>query len=207
MTYQSKHIKVITPEEWYNIVADDYIKYHEHLDSFYNLEIEKFIPRRFVDYNIIDLWAGDGRLFKYFENIAYSKYVACDIARELLEKHPKNEKTEKVVCNLEEKLPFEDELFDLAISFFVIEHIENIENLLSEIHRILKKEWRCLISYFPQRREFTREKDHDKFKIKLFHHRLENIKEKAESLFSKFQAIKTYDNKNVETWTLIILDK
>lgn len=207
MTYQSKHTKVISPEEWYNIIADDYEKHHNHLDSFYNLEIEKFIPRSFVDYNIIDLWAGDGRLFKYFENIAYSKYIACDIAQELLEKHPENDKVEKVICNLEENLPFENESFDLAVSFFVIEHIENIDNFLSEIYRILKEDGRCMISYFPQRREFTREKNHDKFKIQLFHHRLEDIKEKAEYQFFKFQTIKTYDDKNIESWTLIILDK
>lgn len=207
MTYQSKHTKILNPENGYNIVAKEYTKYHKHLDSFYNFEVERFIPRNFSDYTIIDLWAWDGRLFKYFENIAYTKYTACDIAWNLLEKHPENNKVEKIICDLEKELPFNDESFDLATSFFVIEHIENINIFLWEIYRILKKGWRCLISYFPQRREFTREKKQDKFKIQMYHHKLDEIKEKAEYQFFKFQVIETYDFKNIESWKLIILDK
>ena len=34
MSYDSKHISIKTPKDWYNSVADEYNKYHKHLDSF-----------------------------------------------------------------------------------------------------------------------------------------------------------------------------
>ncbi|MBQ2600083.1 methyltransferase domain-containing protein [bacterium] len=32
-----------------------------------------------------------------------------------------------MVCDLEKPLPFEDDSFDVATSFFVLEHIENLK--------------------------------------------------------------------------------
>ncbi len=43
-----------------------------------------------------------------------------------------------VVANLNEQLPFEDEMFDAVHADQVLEHIENIIGLVYEVHRILK---------------------------------------------------------------------
>jgi methionine biosynthesis protein metW len=40
--------------------------------------------------------------------------------------------------NLNEKLSYEDEYFDYVILTEVIEHLENPNDLLKEIHRVLK---------------------------------------------------------------------
>ena len=78
-------------------------------------------------------------MFKYLSPLKPERYVACDIAEKLLSRHPNNAGTiEKVVCDLEEPLPFDDESFDLATSFFVLEHIEDVEHLFTEVYRILK---------------------------------------------------------------------
>ena len=45
---------------------------------------------------------------------------------------------EKVVGDVEEELPFEDESFDLATAFFLLEHIANIQQLFDEVYRILR---------------------------------------------------------------------
>ena len=83
--------------------------------------------------------AGDGRMFKYLSPLKPERYVACDIAEKLLSRHPNNAgRVEKVVCDLEDTLPFDDESFDLATSFFVLEHIEDVEHLFNEVYRILK---------------------------------------------------------------------
>jgi len=203
MSYNSKHIEILDPKTGYNLVADQYKNYHNHLDSFCNFEIQRYLPRNCNDIDVIDLWAGDGRIFKYFENVNYRKYVACDISEKLLAKHPTNGlKVQKVICNLEEELPFEDDNFDVATSFFVIEHIENLRWLFWEVYRILKDEWRWIIGYFLQRREFEREawkwKEHKKFKIQQYRYRIEEIQEEAEYNFFKFNCQEV-----IENWVLI----
>lgn len=211
MSYNSKHIEILDPKTWYNLVADQYKNYHHHLDSFCNLDINRYLPRNCDNIDIIDLWAGDGRVFKYFENINYRKYVACDISEKLLSRHPKVWiKVEKVVCDLEKPLPFEDDSFDVATSFFVLEHIENLKWLFGEVYRILKEEWRWIIWYFLQRREFEWEawqgKEHKKFKIQQYRYRLEEIQEAAEYNFFKFDYQDVVENW-VLIWYIIILDK
>tara|TARA_Y100000310_G_C20697231_1_gene826563 strand:- start:1341 stop:1913 length:573 start_codon:yes stop_codon:yes gene_type:complete len=49
-------------------------------------------------------------------------------------------------CNLEEKIPFSDESFDLLLCTDVIEHIKNTERLFSELNRVLKKDAVILVS-------------------------------------------------------------
>jgi ubiquinone/menaquinone biosynthesis C-methylase UbiE len=137
MSYNQKHILIHDPKTGYNTIAKEYGAYHKHLDSFEKGVFVKFLPKDKKKLQIIDLGAGDGRLYKYLAPLKSSRYVACDIAEQLLNKHP-GTNIEKVICNLEDTLPFDDASFDLATSFFVLEHIEDIEYLFSEVYRILK---------------------------------------------------------------------
>lgn len=211
MSYNSKHVEILDPKTGYDLVADQYQNFHNHLDSFCDLEIQRYLPRNCNNIDIVDLWAGDGRIFKYFENVNYRKYVACDISEKLLDKHPSNWlKVQKIVCDLEQDLPFDDESFDVATSFFVIEHISDLQKFFGEVYRILKDWWRRIIWYFLQRKEFEWEawkgKDHKKFKIQQYRYRLEEIQEAAEYNFFKFSY-----QEIVEDWVLIgyiiVLDK
>jgi ubiquinone/menaquinone biosynthesis C-methylase UbiE len=211
MSYNSKHVEILDARTWYNLVSEQYNHYRKHLDSFYNLEIERFLPRNEEWLDIIDLWAGDGRLFKYFENVPFRKYVACDIAEKLLKTHPTRWlKIQKVICDLEKKLPFEDDSFDIATSFFVLEHIENIKWLFEEIYRILKPGGRWMIGHFLQRREFEREtgkwKYHIKFKIKQHMHKLDDLKEIAEYNFFKFGYQEIVEKWEL-LWYLVVCEK
>lgn len=158
----------------YNTIADQYGAYHKHLDSFEKGVFVKFLPRNKDNLAIIDLGAGDGRLYKFLSPLKTIRYVACDIADKLLYKHP-GEHVKKVICDLEDTLPFDDESFDLATSFFVLEHIEDIDHLFGEAYRILKSWWSMIIGHFIQRREFIWKKDKDQFRIKFFNHRIQDI--------------------------------
>lgn len=169
------------------------------------------MPREYENLDIIDLGAWDGRVFKYFENVSFRKYVACDIAEKLLRKHPgKWIKVQKIVCDLNKKLPFDDEIFSIATSFFVLEHIENIEWLFGEVYRILKYWWKWIIGHFIQRREFEREhwkwKDRMRFKIQQYHYRLEELKKIAEYNFFEFNYQEIVENW-VLIWYLIVCKK
>lgn len=211
MSYKQKHTEILDSEEWYNLVASDYKNYHKHLDSFYDLDVQRFLPRNTQNLDIIDLWAGDGRLFKYFDKIDFRKYVACDISKKLLKHHPKKElKVEKVVYDLEKELPFDEDSFDFAMSFFVLEHISDLEYTLWEIYRILKPEGRLIIWHFLQRREFEwnvwKWENHKKFKIKQYHYKLKDIQEAAEYNFFKFDYQEIVED-SIVIWYLIICDK
>lgn len=180
MSYNQKHILIHDPETGYNNIADQYKLYHKHLDSFDKGVFVKFLPRDQENLQIIDLGAGDGRLYKFLAPLKPTRYVACDIAEKLLKKHPRHggqagKDVEKVVCDLENTLPFEDESFDLATSFFVLEHIEDINGLFKEIYRILRTWWMLIIGHFIQRREFIWKKDKDQFKIKFLNHRVQDL--------------------------------
>lgn len=174
MSYNQKHILIHGPELGYNTIADQYQTYHKHLDSFEKGVFVKFLPRNKENLHIIDLGAGDGRMYKFLAPLKAEKYVACDIADKLLKKHP-GKNVEKVVCDLEDTLPFADESFDLATSFFVLEHIEDVDHLFGETYRILKTWWVFIIGHFIQRREFIWKKDKDQFRIKFFNHRIQDL--------------------------------
>lgn len=174
MSYNQKHILIHDPETGYNTIAEQYGAYHKHLDSFEKGVFVKFLPRDKENLVIIDLGAGDGRLHKFLAPLKPKKYVACDIAEQLLKRHP-GKNIEKIVCDLEDTLPFDDESFDLATSFFVLEHIEDIDHLFSEVYRILVSWWSMIIGHFIQRREFIWKKDKDQFRIKFFNHRIQDI--------------------------------
>ncbi|HCB51051.1 TPA: hypothetical protein DEP21_00420 [Patescibacteria group bacterium] len=90
---------------------------------------------------------------------------------------------EKIICDLEENLPFEDNSFDLATSFFVLEHINNIDHLFSEVYRILKPGGRRIIGHFIQRREFTWKKNNQEFKIQFYNHRIQDLEAIADNNF------------------------
>jgi len=180
LSYNQKHILIHDPETGYNTIADQYKAYHKHLDSFEKGVFVKFLPRDQENLQIIDLGAGDGRLYKFLAPLKPIRYVACDIAEKLLERHPLHggqagAEVEKVVCDLEDTLPFDDESFDVATLFFVLEHIEDVDSLFGEIYRILKPGWTLIIGHFIQRREFIWKKDKDQFRIKFFNHRIQDI--------------------------------
>ncbi|EKD24667.1 MAG: methyltransferase type 11 [uncultured bacterium (gcode 4)] len=180
MSYNQKHILIHGPELGYNTIADQYQAYHKHLDSFEKGMFVKFLPRDKKNLHIIDLGAGDGRMHKFLAPLKPERYVACDIADKLLKRHPlrggqAGKNIEKVVCDLEDTLPFADESFDLITSFFVLEHIEDVEHLFDEAYRILKKDGSFIIGHFIQRREFIWKKDKDQFRIKFFNHRIQDL--------------------------------
>lgn len=198
MGYDSKHVVIKAPKEWYNLIADEYGKYHNHLDSFDRWFFQRILPRNMENIHIIDLGAGDGRMWKFFKNIPIGKYTACDISEKLLKRHPGTNKIEKVICDLEEKLPFEDDTYQLALSFFVMEHINNIEWLFEEVYRILQSKGQRIIGHFLQRREFLWKKDKEIFKIELYNHRIQDLEKIAEKCFFSRETFPI-----TEKWTTI----
>ena len=203
MWYDSKHVEIRWPKEWYNAVASQYKQSHQHLNSFYHVEFLRFLPR-WKTFRIVDLGAWDGRMFSVLNSIPHSEITACDISEKMLEKYPKEAK--KKIVDLEEDFPFEDDSFDLAFCFFTLEHIENIENFFNETYRILSNDGQIFIGHFFQRREFEWNAHQVKFKVKQYKRSTEDIEEIMKKCFFNVNIVLMSD-KWVHTGDLLIWKK
>lgn len=203
MWYDSKHVEMVWPHEGYNAIAKEYKQYHAHLDSFYNIEFLRFLPR-WLKFSIVDLWAWDWRMFNVLNRIPNVSITACDISENMLNLYPSW--AIKKVVDLEEDFPFDDGVFDLAFCFFTLEHINNIDHFFTEVERILTKDGQIFIGHFFQRREFEWSSNKKKFKIQQYKRSSENIQEIAEAAWFNVEIVPLNDNWN-HTWDLIVWKK
>ncbi len=205
MAYDKKHIASLDVADWYNKLAKQYKEHHKHLDSFEKGVFLRFLPRDLTKKNVVDLGAGDGRLYRFFENIKVWSYTACDVASDLLSQHPGKD-VKKIVCNIEETLPFDDGYFTVALSFFVLEHIDNIQWLLQEVYRILEKDGEYIIGHFIQRRQFIHKLGNESFKINQFQYSADQIKDIATEIGFTVHVEEIYE-RTVLIWYIIVCIK
>ncbi len=203
MNYDSKHSEIVGPKEWYDQVADQYKNSHSHLDSFYHVDFLRYLPRK-AQFDLIDLGAGDGRMFKELNPIPHNQYVVVDISKAMLSRHPRGPK--HVIADLEKKFPLEDECFDVAVCFFTLEHLENIDQFMEECYRILRNDWTLFIGHFFQRKLFEWTANNKYFKIKQYKRTTEDIQQSAEQAFFHVEVFPLYDKKD-HTGDLIICRK
>lgn len=101
--------------------------------------------------SVLDFGAGRGAWFKendasYVQNLRLLKgkvarSVACDVDPAVLDNVTVGE---TVLISPYEKLPFEDETFDLICADYVFEHVADPQFVFSELTRILRKNgWIC----------------------------------------------------------------
>jgi hypothetical protein len=70
MTYDSKHTEILDPQEGYDAAASQYGQHHKHLNTFYHLNFLRLLPRK-EHFDIIDLGAGDGRMFSELNTLPH----------------------------------------------------------------------------------------------------------------------------------------
>lgn len=107
--------------------------------------------------------------------------------------------TEKVIGNLEEKLPFDDSSFDSVTAVFLLNYVQNYNQLLSEIKRILRDrgQFVMILSAHPVN-EWQRQKEVNSFTAVHWFLLLENVgfrvsvTEKENLLFFKCEKSKIY---------------
>jgi methionine biosynthesis protein MetW len=94
---------------------------------------------------ILDVGCGDGSLIAIF-CLAHDCY-GIDVSEAQLKKaHEKNIKTYRLDME-NEGMPFENNYFDLVICSETIEHLLDPDNLLREIHRVLKSEGNFILTF------------------------------------------------------------
>jgi len=90
------------------------------------------------DLKILEVGSGTGYFCYHLFKNGYKQICGCDIAESAIKfannKYPSIEFNTIKDGN---KLPYNDDEFDIVLSFDVIEHISDVENHLKEIHRVL----------------------------------------------------------------------
>ncbi|MHA2054456.1 MAG: methyltransferase domain-containing protein [Candidatus Hodarchaeales archaeon] len=95
--------------------------------GFSDIKIDQFI---FSGDVVLDLGGGIGTYRDKLNKTSGVSIFVLDVRKEA---------KSDIIANLENKLPFQTNSIDSVFLNFVIEHIFNVEQLLNEIHRILKK--------------------------------------------------------------------
>jgi len=112
---------------------------------------------------VLDLGGGDGHLGEILTTEKHSQVTVLDLS-EVAIALAKKRGLEARIGNLEDKLPFADNTYDVVILSEVLEHLVNSENVIKEAMRVCKKmvigsvpntgyfkyRWQLLTGHFPK---------------------------------------------------------
>jgi len=124
-----------------NQQADSKGNFHERI-TYGNLEANlNFLNKCGVEFKnkkILEIGSGIGSMTKYLLDQGYN-VTGIDINEEYIKKARRIYGDEIPILKVESaKLPFEDNSFDIAMSFDVFEHIPDSDEHLQEVYRVLK---------------------------------------------------------------------
>jgi SAM-dependent methyltransferase len=114
---------------------EEYILYLKHLFAYFF--VKKEIPK---DSFVLEVGCGEGYGTSLLAKSGFS-IVGLDIDEETIKNVSQKYQTQncRFVWYDGKKIPFDDETFDVVISFQVIEHIQDDFSFVKEINRVLKK--------------------------------------------------------------------
>lgn len=173
----------------YNLYADTYEKDHPYLNTFEGDVIFKMLGK-LKGLKILDVGCGAGRLTKFLRDEGadvkggQAEVYAADISEEMLKIIEKKLPGVQTVQAGMDKLPFEDNSFDIVTAAFVIVHLETLEKSFEEVYRILKPGGFFIVTNVNQRKPpKLKLKGGGKIVIKSQYHRPEAVKEALEGCF------------------------
>jgi len=181
MSYRKTKIPVVGSKQGYNDAAKLYKSFHAELQTYDKGLFQRFLPRTITGKAVLDIGAGDSRLYKYFQD-KQVRYVAMDIAEKLLKRSPS--RVEKVEADIEETWPFADGEFGIELCFFVLLHITELKHFFSEAYRVLEDGGVLIVLQNYQRRSYEFElPGTKKYKIEDRSHSHNDIMRSAEKAF------------------------
>jgi SAM-dependent methyltransferase len=115
---------------------EEYLLYLRHLYA-YQIATEKISKNSFV----MEVGSGEGYGTSMLSK-NFLKITGLDVDKNEIDHAQKKYGSENCVFKLYDghRIPFDDHTFDAVVSFQVIEHIQDDENFISEIYRVLKSD-------------------------------------------------------------------
>jgi methionine biosynthesis protein MetW len=129
-----------------NKYYDNYWENKIQRDNFWKYERNWVLPELFSKgEKVLDLGCGDGAVGEYLYKEKNAEVIAADFSKQaLLVARERGLKT--VILDVQKKLPFDDNSFDMVFWGDNAEHLFNPQITLHEIYRVLRKEGRLIMS-------------------------------------------------------------
>jgi len=189
MGFKGKNDKVSKlkdSKEGYDLYSKHYEKDHFHLNTFEDGGFD-IMYRDVKGKKILEIGAGTGRITGELKRFG-AEVSACDISENMLKiLNRKFPDVETKVCDIHE-LPYEDNSFDAVYAMFVVVHIEDLQTVFDEVHRVLKDGGVFVLSNINQRKAPKLKIDNgEEIIIKSQYHMPKNIISNLENSFFSIQ--------------------
>lgn len=134
---------------YYDVFAETYDaprggRYHRFVDD---AEVALAAPH-VADRDVLEVGCGTGRILHRLAEVA-RRAVGVDLSPGMLA-HARERGLDVHEANATD-LPFEDESFDVVVSFKVLAHVEDIGRALDEIHRVLRPGGKAVLEFYNRR--------------------------------------------------------
>lgn len=170
----ARKIKIFGALSGYNLAAKYYDKKEKYLNSF---EKNKLLPLLgdMDEKKILDVGAGTGRLSLFFKKVG-AQVIALDISPKMLEILRSKDSTVKTIVGDAEKLPFNNNTFDIVAAAFLIVHLNDPTRFFDEAYRVLKDGGLLVFTNINQKEAPLVKTTNGEIKIESFYHRPDEIK-------------------------------
>lgn len=153
-------------KNYYDGIAKGYkeLYHNEQIKKIQNIlsYLQNLIENSKNKINILDLGSGDGVLNQFLTDKKIN-LTSFDLSQELLALNTNTNTVSGSVTNM----PFENNSFDLILSFTMIQDVDDIEKAFEEIVRVLKEKSVLIISFLKMssKKELIMQQIYKNFKI------------------------------------------
>ena len=171
-------IQTFDSKTGYNLIYNEYRKMHSYLNEF---EDNKLIPLlgNIKEKKVLDAGCGTGRLMrKLIDEGAF--VTALDISENMLKVVQKKYPDVKTVVGDVEKMPFENNSFDVIISTFVLVHLSNPSTFFEEVCRVLKDKGKFVVGNIHQKKPVPVPTKNGLVQVESYYHGQSKIIDKLE---------------------------
>ncbi len=138
----------------YNNIADHFNKTHDDFNHISNKAFFSCLPNDLLSKNLLDIGCGDGNDFdEYLKRGATVTGIDPSKKLQSYSKH-----AEKITIGSFEKIPFTENVFNIVVSKYALQTLEEIDLFYSEVSRVLKPGGELIFLVVHPMRQFFEKK-------------------------------------------------
>jgi len=172
--------KPLDPKTGFARYAKTYDELEKYWNSFEKGNLDKYMAMA-NGKRVLDAGAGTGRLTLKLKNEG-ADVTAIDLSTEMLEKLKQKDSSINVVEGNVEKMPFEDDSFDMVFSSLTLVHLKKIEPFMDEVYRVLKDDGLFVLVNIHYRKSMILYDKKGSYTIKCYNHFPRHVRESAQCL-------------------------